>query len=1258
MRPPIALAALALAATALVAGVAGCGSLPSRFTTPHTVSGDTYTLTLDKRNGSLAALTQKGGGRLFASGEHGLWHVRFRDGSEAKAADFASDSATHSFRTEPGPRRNTARLLYHSAELDVTVTVEARAEGVEFVGEVTPHGKTVLDFALPARLRFAPDAVERFICPANGNQSVGTAFKGAFFKLQPQDRPSGWRSGPSNGQKGYTALFGGPLEQREDDDAPVALRVTADGRTWLGSGTAKRVDGAKAIVNRPPGKGQADVVLVDSANGPYFSAKRLGKGMLWRVGGRVGKDQARDAAAMVGAALRTLAKSAPQGRRTLGLLSLRQGPPNGGWAAVKVTAWLKRLRDAARAARGVQVRELSTVPEMLAALAADECAAIINPYGEAIPVPEPGGVDAVVQAIGRYVRAGGQWFEVGGYPFYYPLRPVRYYHHGTSYPAAFADFFHLDARSGSASLYRVQPQVWPAWEGAKRHETIFIPSRLACGGDEQGGWCDRPFATFVKSGDTWRAPAVRLTVGNTAADSLKAYCKANAITRKLDAKMAPDVLDKFKRSVLVYYYGTAKDKLAHAHLLPVPTQVHFADYLRGGFDKQYPDHLPPHPSFGTPAEFRAFFDKCHALGHLVVPYTNPTWWCDKPKGPTFEKHGDAPLLKNLDGSLSHERYATNDGFTICHWHPAVQAANRETVRQFTEDYPVDVLFQDQCGARRWRYDTNPASPTPYAYIDGLISMVAEDCQRKPLSTEAGWDRVVNYESQLCGLSWSIVPTEGGPAWRRLMKFDYAPDTWEVFPLAQHIAHDKTAMLYHDLGQFVTNRQVLAWTLGLGFCMSYRLGASALTQDAPREWLRWLDRVQKSVCARYVGQGVGAFAHDRGPKPIVADDGVMRATYGPVKVVANLGPKPFTNAGRVLAPFGFVATAPGMVAANLASHDDQGVSFVAEADGRKTQVWVYGHPEQDVCVELPSPVPGAAALTFDDGTMVKAQATGRQVRFRLPNRPGRTRVKPPAQLAATPPTRWPGGPPAIGVLDVEGMGLSWSSVDADEWIAALSRSRLVTRHGLSVQRISSAKALAAALKAGPTRWLGIINPYGEQFPAEAADKWQAMLDAVRHYVNHGGCWWETGGYSLYAAIAPDGRRDVGPSGSAVLGFTVGRGDVDQAPEPLAVPPESRAWLGKELSDRIATLSSAVNRGLVRGSHDPGHVTLVAGARQDFIGGYRLDGWGWLWRIGGFHPNPEVAVPAATAAMEHIATHPPLPVKAGGIRYLWHATVTSQ
>ena len=96
------------------------------------------------------------------------------------------------------------------------------------------------------------------------------------------------------------------------------------------------------------------------------------------------------------------------------------------------------------------------------------------------------------------------------------------------------------------------------------------------------------------------------------------------------------------------------------------------------------------------------------------------------------------------------------------------------MQQFTREFPVDILFQDQCGARRWHYDTNPASPCPYAYSEGMIAMNDEDSRVVPLGTENGWDRVANYQTLLSGLSWGIVPTEHGPTWVRLFKTTYLP----------------------------------------------------------------------------------------------------------------------------------------------------------------------------------------------------------------------------------------------------------------------------------------------------------------------------------------------------------------------------------------------------------------------------------------------------------------------------------------------------
>ncbi len=942
-------------------------------------------------NGALLAVCATGqGASVLNSGELGLWSAKFQDGRDINANQFAAGAPSNSYTCEPAADGQSLRLLYRSAALNVTVLATARADGIEFTAEVQPGGaQPLLDFALPARLRFDPAQLKQCVFPVDGNFGVGLALRRAFFERQSADQPAVWRSQPVGGQA-YAQLLGGHLVMRPMNDPPVPLTLTAAGRDWLGPDIAKRLQGAVAVCNRPPGPKQADLVLVETEHGPWYYASRLGgTGQLWRVSGFVDAVQSGYTTRLISATLSRLARTAAAPRTKVAVLALAQGPAIGNGNATRVSAWLEQFRKL----RAVQDRKLTLVeltsPQALAAaLAAGDFLAILNPYGESLPAAQGHGTDDTVSAIGRYVRSGGNWFEVGGYSFHAALRPVRYFKYSVTYPPAFADFMHLETAAGAASLFGVQRLTNAAWAAANNLESIFVPGTLGCGGDERGGYADHGFHAFVKPGVTWRAPAVRLTLGQTVERDLQTYCADNRITRRLDEKLPPALLARFKQSVLVYYSGTCAEKTAHLDQLPVSTLVHFADYLKGGFDKEYPDHLPPRAGNGSPQEFRQFIDACHARGLLVMPYTNPTWWCDHPRGPTFLREGEAPLLRNLDGSLRYERYHINDGYTVCHWHPAVQQANREVVRQFSEDYPVDVLFQDQNGARGWRYDLNPASPTPAAYTEGLLSQVMEDAARKPLSTEAGWDRTANYEAQLCGLSFQLVPTEHAPDYVQLLKHVYPSYTWDIYPLAQRIAHDKAALLYHDLGQFVTNPELVAWTLGLGFGMSYRVAAKALDEPRPREWLRWLDRLQKSVCARYTGAPLVAFAHERPTPPTLADDGLLRATFGEVEIAANLGAQP----RGALAGHGFRATAPGLVAARLKTvggrdFGEGGVSFVVEGDAKKMDLWVFATAGSAVAVELPGmfqlPRDGAATLSLEGVGALPVIMEKNSASFQLP-----------------------------------------------------------------------------------------------------------------------------------------------------------------------------------------------------------------------------------------------------------------------------------
>jgi len=1214
-------------------------------------------------NGAIVSVTSKeASASIWKSGESGLWSARFADNTVLDAASFHATNALCAFSWKTGAEKDSLLFTYASAALTVRVTARPRPDGIELSAEATPAAQPLLRLELPGRLRFDPASVTRFVFPHNGNTGLGAAFNHRFFEEQPEERPSGWTT-TASGPKGYQALCGASPIMRDTHDPAVSLTVTAEGRRWIAPSVAARIAKTKAVVNRATARNSADLVVADSENGPYLAANRLGgrDGGLWRIGGGVHEEDADTVLILVSSVIEKLAAAPTAPRVHIGLINLTNGPERGNWCDVLVNDWRTRLAAVAARSRGrVTFVELASPKAMLDAASRPDFLCILNPYGEAIPSPSDNGLPSVLESIRSYVKAGGNWFEVGGYSFFQTLRPHRYLAYQESYPVAFSDFMHFESHAGMAALYRVQPRtVKQPWDAAKNTSEIFVPGSLGCGGDERGGFCEHAFGTYVRPGETWRTPAVRMTLGTPVYEDLARYCAANGLTRPLSDKVKPEALARLKNSVLLFLSGSAGEKTAVLDKLPVPTLIHFSDYLKGGFDKQYPDHLPPNAYFGTADGLKAFYDRAHALGLLVSPYTNPTWWCDHPKGPTFEREGDAPLLKGLDGKPIYERYSKNDGWTITFWHPAVQAANRVTVRQFTQDYPVDVLFQDQCGARGWRYDTNPASPTPFAYSEGMIAMNDEDSRTVPLGTENGWDRVANYQTLLCGLSWGLVPTEHRPPWVHLFKATRPPETWEIFPLAQAVMHDKAIFLHHDLGQFVTNDRVLSWTLGLGYSLSYRATASAIaTQDAPREWLAWLDRLQKSVVARELGAPLRAFKHDR--EPLFAtggdprretDDGTLDATYGDVRLLCNLGDVPRTVNGSPLPAYGFRADAPGVTA----GYAPDGTGYVTETAKGKTDLWIYGAPLSTVSV--PVPLSGRVTLTLDGATSSSLQPAACSLSLALPQRGSTPRIAPPSALA---PRDWPGAKPAIAVLDLgQGVPLALSTVTPAAWRAAFEASPLVKQHGLAVKTLASCDELAAALAAGSSHYFAIVNPYGERFPEAGPGRWGETLDAIRAYVNNGGSWWETGAYSFHRATYREGgawkTELVANAGLDRLRLPIGSGEVDDPVEPLHATDAGKAWLGEALAAKIAQSASVVNRGTPATAAAPATV-LVAGAENNFIGGYRLDGWGYLWRIGGFAPNPEVATSVAVAATLHQYTTPAAPLPPSGTRFLYHATLT--
>jgi hypothetical protein len=354
----------------------------------------------------------------------------------------------------------------------------------------------------------------------------------------------------------------------------------------------------------------------------------------------------------------------------------------------------------------------------------------------------------------------------------------------------------------------------------------------------------------------------------------------------------------------------------------------------------------------------------------------------------------------------------------------------------------------------------------------------------------------------------------------------------------------------------------------------------------------------------------------------------------------------------------------MIAANLSVSGNlatnQSVSFVVDRVGGKTEFWIYSAGDRNLSLQLPQYLDGTAVVRLDHHVSNSVPVQAGNFPVSLGYQPTRERLLPPAELAGKAPLDWPGPKPAIGILNLAGLPLSWTSITANQWVQAFSTSKLATQFGVPIRQITTLNDLTAALQAGPTVWLALVNPCGERFPTSASGTWRTALGLIRDYVNRGGSWWETAGYSFYVPSYYQAgawqSEVIGPEGMGYFGLPVGEGAVAQSPELMLVTPLGETIFGAELSSRLQGLSSSVNRGLVRAEPDPGHLTLLAGAQQDFVGAYRLEGWGYLWRIGGFSPNPNVVLPAVTATMEYLYTQPPLPFESSRNKYLWHGSLT--
>jgi len=476
------------------------------------------------------------------------------------------------------------------------------------------------------------------------------------------------------------------------------------------------------------------------------------------------------------------------------------------------------------------------------------------------------------------------------------------------YPSrwAFADFLASDLGPSHLALYTINPSpadIAPVDIGFMRNASPAPCSDVT--------FCiTHVFQTWVPRGGRWQSPVVRVAVGGTIEQSLAAYREENGIDRypSLADKVGAR-LDSLVRAPLVkadLWKGLPEfaDWGPFLRRLPAPSLLHPVAFQQGGFDETYPDFLPPDARWGSLADFNGAITDARSLGDLVMPYLNVSWWDTQAPSvhslpPPLEPRDIA--VQTLRGAAATEAFGDKDGYIVSPYVGAVRSRIQGVMEEWQSQAPVDCLFFDQLGARPWRRDFNPASPTPLAYYDGWLSLFAQYKDRCVMA-EDGWDRLAESFSGFHGGMLQMSRQFQWPDDR------WGAGNWEPYPIAEWLFHDKVLMYQHDLYEpsMTGDPEALTFNLAFGFVLSYNWDGETGSIDSP--WMALAGEVQRTLGPLYAGKRLVSFGE--------LASGVTRTVFeGGFSVVANWNDRAVEVDGQTIAPTGFLArTADGTVLA--------------------------------------------------------------------------------------------------------------------------------------------------------------------------------------------------------------------------------------------------------------------------------------------------------------------------------------------------------
>ena len=216
------------------------------------------------------------------------------------------------------------------------------------------------------------------------------------------------------------------------------------------------------------------------------------------------------------------------------------------------------------------------------------------------------------------------------------------------------------------------------------------------------------------------------------------------------------------------------------------------------------------------------------------------------------------------------------------------------MEEWRTEVPADCLFFDQLGARPWIRDFNRASPSPLAYYDGWLAVMAPYSDRC-LMVEDGWDRLARDFTGFHG-SMLMMARE-----HDLPDKMFGEGNWEPYPLATWLFHDKVLLYQHDLydGTMAADGEVLDVEHGLRPDQLVQLERPDSTHSRARGSTSWetLQRVPRPALRGCTPDGLPGRRAQR-------DREHVRRSRRPCEL--GFGSRRTRPAGYGISPSGFLA----------------------------------------------------------------------------------------------------------------------------------------------------------------------------------------------------------------------------------------------------------------------------------------------------------------------------------------------------------------